>query len=250
MDGIASLRLIFQPKSCVVEKVSTEREGRLSQAFWQRTGSDPQLEGKNSVSLRVSRVAAVRVPMALRGLTLAVLGLLLAFSVAEDDIDGCGGFVRASGELGGGGKPDLSMIKAVLVSSDGTVKSEVECSPNGYYYMPMYDKSQYKIRVQGPVGYIFSPKEAKVGCSQDPSFQTYIITNLPPSLRNPLAYGDRGSKAFLTGDGDGSYAISRGAGLVFHGLGEGLGLVVCTSFGDSIVLLARGHRHSPACATD
>jgi len=96
-------------------------------------------------------------------LLLLALSLLLAPSAAQDDIDGCGGFVRASASLSSGvSKPDLSTISAALVSADGLVKSTTECSPNGYFYVPIYDKAQYTLRVQGPAGFIFEPAEQKV----------------------------------------------------------------------------------------
>jgi hypothetical protein len=91
-----------------------------------------------------------------------LVALLLCVSAQQDDIDGCGGFVRPVGELSSQEKPDLSVVKALLVTSDGLVKGETECSPNGYYYIPIYDKGQYKIRIQGPPGWIFQPQEQEV----------------------------------------------------------------------------------------
>lgn len=88
---------------------------------------------------------------------------LIGGAAAQDEMDGCGGFVRPAGELSASQKkPDLSVVKAALVTSDGLVKSETECSPNGYYFIPIYDKGSYKIRIQGPPGWMFSPQDQEV----------------------------------------------------------------------------------------
>ena len=97
----------------------------------------------------------------MRGIVL-LLALGLCGGALGDDVDiGCGGFVRVSGEFKGA-KPDLSPVKAKLVSKNGAVRAETECAPNGYYYIPMYEEGKFDLRLEGPPGWIFSPAEVEV----------------------------------------------------------------------------------------
>jgi hypothetical protein len=42
------------------------------------------------------------------------------------------------------------------VSADGElVKERAECAPNGYYFLPIYDKGSFNMRVHGPEGWNF-----------------------------------------------------------------------------------------------
>jgi hypothetical protein len=42
-----------------------------------------------------------------------------------------------------------------LVTLDGIVKDSTECAPNGYYFLPIYEKGKFKIEIKGPEGYAF-----------------------------------------------------------------------------------------------
>ena len=91
-----------------------------------------------------------------------LLAAALAVCVRGDDVDiGCGGFVRVSGDIGGA-KPDLSPVKAKLVSKSGAIRAETECAPNGYYYIPMYDEGTFDLKLEGPPGWTISPSEVEV----------------------------------------------------------------------------------------
>ncbi|KAG5567843.1 hypothetical protein RHGRI_003128 [Rhododendron griersonianum] len=62
-----------------------------------------------------------------------------------DLIQGCGGFVEASSSLIKSRKPtdaklDYSHITVELRTVDGLVKDRTQCAPNGYYFIPVYDK--------------------------------------------------------------------------------------------------------------
>lgn len=52
-------------------------------------------------------------------------------------------------------KMDFSNIKVKLVTSDGVLKSTTECAPNGYYFLPIYDKGKFAIQLEGPQGWSF-----------------------------------------------------------------------------------------------
>jgi hypothetical protein len=58
----------------------------------------------------------------------------------------------------GSGKSKLphEKVHVELVSADGElVKERAECAPNGYYFLPIYDKGSFHMRVHGPEGWNF-----------------------------------------------------------------------------------------------
>ncbi|XP_042053548.1 nodal modulator 1-like [Salvia splendens] len=88
------------------------------------------------------------------------------FSVA-DSIQGCGGFVEASSELIKSRKPtdgklDYSHVTVELRTMDGLVKDRTQCAPNGYYFIPVYDKGSYVIKIKGPEGWMYAPEQVPV----------------------------------------------------------------------------------------
>ena len=97
----------------------------------------------------------------------AMLFLLgVASTSPQESIEGCGGFVSPSADIARSGVAsgaDLSSVKVQLLTSSGMVKYEEACAPNGYYYIPMYDKGHFVIKVIGPEGWTFSPSEVQVG---------------------------------------------------------------------------------------
>lgn len=50
-------------------------------------------------------------------------------------------------------KVDFSNVILKLVSPTGVVIEETECSPSGYYFLPIYHDGKYSIEIQGPVGW-------------------------------------------------------------------------------------------------
>ena len=58
---------------------------------------------------------------------------------------------------------DFSRINVALYTKAGTLKYETDCAPNnGYFFIPVYEKGEYVIRVAPPLGWKFSPSEAVV----------------------------------------------------------------------------------------
>jgi hypothetical protein len=93
-----------------------------------------------------------------------------------DDVIGCGGFVKSSTALAKvvDAKPDFSSVKVQLMA-DGTLTSETECAPNGYYYIPIAKKGEFKLKIKAPEGWNFESSSAIVklgedGCSDDVNF--------------------------------------------------------------------------------
>lgn len=68
------------------------------------------------------------------------------------DVLGCGGYVRSDVEI------NYAQVGIKLFTNQGNLKYETECAPNnGYYFIPLYDKGQYVIKVSPPSGWSFKP---------------------------------------------------------------------------------------------
>ena len=81
---------------------------------------------------------------------------LFGAATCDNDVIGCGGFIKASRVL------DFSRINVELLKA-GSLKFETECAPNnGYFYLPVYEHGTYTIRVSPPLGWQFSPSEVVV----------------------------------------------------------------------------------------
>ncbi|KAH7862687.1 hypothetical protein Vadar_008104 [Vaccinium darrowii] len=84
-----------------------------------------------------------------------------------DLIQGCGGFVEASSALIKSRKPtdaklDYSHVTVELCTVDGLVKDRTQCAPNGYYFIPVYDKGSFVIKIRGPEGWSWDPDQVPV----------------------------------------------------------------------------------------
>ncbi|XP_050236465.1 uncharacterized protein LOC126686455 [Mercurialis annua] len=109
-------------------------------------------------------------------LYLSILLYLFSFAHA-DSIHGCGGFVEASSSLiksrkSTDTKLDYSDITVELRTVDGLVKERTQCAPNGYYFIPVYDKGSFAIKINGPEGWSWDPEIVPViidntGCNQN-----------------------------------------------------------------------------------
>ncbi|PIN15609.1 Metalloproteinase-related collagenase pM5 [Handroanthus impetiginosus] len=110
--------------------------------------------------------------------------LLHSYRLAiADSIQGCGGFVEASSALiksrkSTDAKLDYSHVTVELRTLDGLVKDRTQCAPNGYYFIPVYDKGSYVIKIKGPEGWTCAPEQVPVvvdhtGCNanEDINFQ-------------------------------------------------------------------------------
>ncbi|GAV83060.1 CarboxypepD_reg domain-containing protein [Cephalotus follicularis] len=102
------------------------------------------------------------------GYLICPLLVIYSISVASaDSINGCGGFVEASSSLiksrkPSDGKLDYSHITVELRTVDGLVKDRTQCAPNGYYFIPVYDKGSFIIQVRGPEGWAWDPDKVPV----------------------------------------------------------------------------------------
>ncbi|GAQ84160.1 Nodal modulator like protein [Klebsormidium nitens] len=109
----------------------------------------------------------------------AVFALVVLAGRSSAEIVGCGGFVEASHALvsargAAAAKLDYSFISVELVSDLGVVKEKTECSPNGYYFIPVYDKGSYMLRVAGPDGWTFDPPSTHVDVGEACGTEEYV----------------------------------------------------------------------------
>uniref|UniRef100_A0A1Q3G441 Putative metalloproteinase-related collagenase pm5 n=1 Tax=Culex tarsalis TaxID=7177 RepID=A0A1Q3G441_CULTA len=85
--------------------------------------------------------------------------LLLAPEPATgNEVFGCGGFIKnANSDL------DFSRVEVGLYNPQGSLKIKTDCSPsNGYYFIPLYDKGEYVLKVIPPPGWSFEPEQVAV----------------------------------------------------------------------------------------
>ncbi|KAL0457667.1 UNVERIFIED_CONTAM: Nodal modulator 1 [Sesamum latifolium] len=93
--------------------------------------------------------------------------------VFAESIQGCGGFVEASSALIKSRKPTdgkldyshvtrFSRMQVELQTLDGLVKDRTQCAPNGYYFIPVYDKGSYVVKIKGPEGWTCAPEQVPV----------------------------------------------------------------------------------------
>uniref|UniRef100_A0A182QGP4 SD-repeat containing protein B domain-containing protein n=1 Tax=Anopheles farauti TaxID=69004 RepID=A0A182QGP4_9DIPT len=89
---------------------------------------------------------------------LAVVLVLFLDSGSTNEVFGCGGFVKnVNSEL------DLSKVEVGLFTPQGSLKIKTECSPsNGYYFIPVYDKGSYVLKVIPPPGWSFEPEQVEI----------------------------------------------------------------------------------------
>ncbi|MCO5553061.1 hypothetical protein L7F22_006582 [Adiantum nelumboides] len=149
-------------------------------------------------------------------LFLLVLSSARLTALAET-IHGCGGFVEASSELAkarklSDPKPDYSHISVELQTLDGLVKDRVQCAPNGYYFLPVYDKGTFALRVKGPPGWSWSPRQVSVvvdqhGCNNNEDIN-FLYTGFSLSGKVVGAVGGPSCAAHI-GDGPSNVKVSR-----------------------------------------
>jgi len=94
--------------------------------------------------------------------------VLFAKAIVAQVPSGCGGFIQISEDLQKITKKlDYSVIKVKLTTKEGAVKDTTECAPTGYYFLPIYDKGDYLMQIQGPEGWSFEPNQAPVHIGDD-----------------------------------------------------------------------------------
>ncbi|PNF29184.1 Nodal modulator 1 [Cryptotermes secundus] len=128
----------------------------------------------------------------------------LIFCDAED-ILGCGGFVKSDIDI------NFSQVEVKLYTKQGSLKDHTDCAPNnGYYFLPLYDKGEYVLKIEPPAGWSFEPKEVILNvdgrtdqCSQGKDinfvFKGFAITGRVVSSGRQV--GPKGVKVTLFPDG-------------------------------------------------
>uniref|UniRef100_A0A8C6XMV8 Prealbumin-like fold domain-containing protein n=1 Tax=Naja naja TaxID=35670 RepID=A0A8C6XMV8_NAJNA len=88
----------------------------------------------------------------------AVCGALWAGAGGSEDIVvGCGGFVRSDVEI------NYSLIEIKLYTKHGTLKYQTDCAPNnGYFMIPLYDKGDFILKIEPPLGWSFEPTSVDI----------------------------------------------------------------------------------------
>eukprot|EP00775_Hariotina_reticulata_P012385 gene12385-12519_t len=89
-----------------------------------------------------------------------------------DEVISVGGFVTTSPQLSAALKshdlapPDLSAVRIELFNPSGIKQSEGDCSPNGYYFVPV-DSGTYTVRVKALPGWVFTPSVVRITCDKE-----------------------------------------------------------------------------------
>ncbi|XP_058830145.1 BOS complex subunit NOMO1 [Topomyia yanbarensis] len=84
--------------------------------------------------------------------------LVVSKLCTANEVFGCGGFIKnANSDL------DFSKVEVGLYNLQGSLKIKTDCSPsNGYYFIPLYDKGQYVLKVIPPPGWSFEPEQVAI----------------------------------------------------------------------------------------
>ncbi|KAF7383822.1 hypothetical protein HZH68_014579 [Vespula germanica] len=121
---------------------------------------------------------------------------ILSTEIIAQDILGCGGFLKSHADI------DFTKVHIKLYTKTGSLKDETECAPNtGYYFLPLYDKGEYILKVDPPRGWSFDPMEVYLNvdgstdiCSQGKdinfTFKGFGITGKVTSFNSSLGPKD------------------------------------------------------------
>ncbi|XP_034043318.1 nodal modulator 1 [Thalassophryne amazonica] len=94
----------------------------------------------------------VRSDMASIWLLLFVLNCILGLGSSDDIVVACGGFVKSEVEI------NYSLIEIKLYTKQGSLKYQTDCAPiNGYFMIPLYDKGDFVLKIEPPLGWSFEP---------------------------------------------------------------------------------------------
>ncbi|XP_056891025.1 BOS complex subunit NOMO1 [Takifugu flavidus] len=71
---------------------------------------------------------------------------------SDDIVVACGGFVKSDVEI------NYSLIEIKLYTKQGSLKYQTDCAPiNGYFMIPIYDKGDFLLKIEPPLGWSFEP---------------------------------------------------------------------------------------------
>uniref|UniRef100_A0A8C8C9B5 Nodal modulator n=1 Tax=Oncorhynchus tshawytscha TaxID=74940 RepID=A0A8C8C9B5_ONCTS len=71
---------------------------------------------------------------------------------ADDIVVACGGFVKSDVEI------NYSLIEIKVYTKQGSLKYQTDCAPiNGYFMIPLYDKGDFVLKIEPPLGWSFEP---------------------------------------------------------------------------------------------
>ncbi|XP_078724820.1 BOS complex subunit NOMO1-like [Lampetra fluviatilis] len=89
---------------------------------------------------------------------LLLLGLsAVAATAAAEDVLGCGGFVKSDIDI------NFSLIEIKLYTKQGNLKYQTDCAPNnGYFMIPLYDKGDFTLKIEPPLGWSFEPSSVEL----------------------------------------------------------------------------------------
>ncbi|KAJ3615361.1 hypothetical protein NHX12_018928 [Muraenolepis orangiensis] len=101
---------------------------------------------------------SVRVDMGLlAGVLLAHLCCQVTVVTSEDIVVACGGFVQSDVEI------NYSLIEIKLYTKQGSLKYQTDCAPiNGYFMIPLYDKGDFVLKIEPPLGWSFEPTRVEL----------------------------------------------------------------------------------------
>ncbi|XP_011299165.1 nodal modulator 1 [Fopius arisanus] len=133
--------------------------------------------------------------------TIAILSVIQG--LLGEEILGCGGFIKSHASI------DYSKVHIKLYTKSGSLKDQTECAPNnGYYFLPLYDKGEYILKVVPPRGWSFEPTEISLDvdgttdiCSQGKdinfTFKGFGIAGRVTSSKSPESSGPSGVTVVL-----------------------------------------------------
>lgn len=78
-------------------------------------------------------------------LILLINFILTIAKTGADHVHGCGGYIKTTKSPA---DIDFSKIEVQLLTKSGVKKDNVEANPtNGYYFLPVYEKGDYVLKV-------------------------------------------------------------------------------------------------------
>uniref|UniRef100_A0A2I3GSG7 Uncharacterized protein n=2 Tax=Nomascus leucogenys TaxID=61853 RepID=A0A2I3GSG7_NOMLE len=100
----------------------------------------------------VGQGAGPRGPAVVAAAVVLLLSGVMPSHGPEDIVVGCGGFVKSDVEI------NYSLIEIKLYTKHGTLKYQTDCAPNnGYFVIPLYDKGDFILKIEPPLGWSFEP---------------------------------------------------------------------------------------------